>query len=163
MLLIQQQPTVLESGNDLTVFLFPVLKIPSLLHFCLFKEIQSASAVDRIKCLTQLYGHQDHLFPLFYCTFSHISYHYCSSMTTKVPLDSNTSFPGSSFITPISTNLFLIPHSCSENCANPLLSTIFIFHLKGDFFFSIWQQFGHLNSPLNGEFLSCCLHADSDQ
>ena len=127
--------TTNSTGKDLTVFLFPVLKRPCLLPFCLFKEIQSVSAVDRIKCLTQLYGHQDHLFPLFYCTFSYILYHYCSSMTTQAPLGSNTSFPVSSFVIPISINLFLIPHSCPENYANPLLSTIFIFHLKGDFFF----------------------------
>lgn len=90
---------------------------------------------------------------------------YCSSMTTKVPLDSNTSFLVTSFVTPISINLFLVlvPHSCPENCGNPLLlSTILIYHLKKkDFFYlaTIWS----FEFPPNGEFLSCCSHADLDQ
>jgi hypothetical protein len=107
--------------------------------------------------LTQLYEHRVHLFPLFHCTFSHVSYHYSSRITTKVPLDSNTSLHVFSFLTPTSMNLFIIPPHCPEDSGKLLLLLFSFITFKR--ISSVWQKFNNLNFPMNSAFLSCCPHS----
>lgn len=143
--------TVLKSGNDLTVFLFSVLKIPSSCSFVYWnRERESVSVVNRIKCLTQHYEHQGQLFS----GFLHISNlsvplqqykNKNSHLESKVPKISF--FPAPISITLSFPVLYLVPP----------ISLLLVSFQKNPFL-KVSKYFTFFNMPRFNEYMTLSWH-----